>query len=498
MKSSKAEGTCSFLQSRQCRRLCLPGTLSLFLLILISSTFSLLNSANAFLVDYSSPSRAGPSARRSIVSGAVSATRLNEKASSSKSLPDYGKTTVQVDTIRLEDKSSSKNKKSVKEQWRRHDLFGSSIVDQTLEELEDDAEFQNTRQRMETIGLEGMTKEERTQRRRALTKLGVPPFAKFVREQTAGAPVLQRKLPTVLQINIGLYCNQACGHCHVESSPLRTEEMMTAETAAQCLELLKRTPSITTLDITGGAPELNPHFRYLVRMARILRPDLEIIDRCNLTVLQEPGQEDLVDFLKEHKVHIIASLPCYSADNVDAQRGNGVFERSIAALLALNDAGYGVSDETDTPLKLDLVYNPLGAFLPPPQDKLETQYKQQLRENFGILFDQLFTITNMPIKRFADFLHRRGELQEYMELLVRNFNPDTLPQLMCLDTISVGYDGKLYDCDFNQQLGYGVGVDSIHRGGKTVFDIDSLADLMEERIRTDNHCFGCTAGMGSS
>lgn len=224
---------------------------------------------------------------------------------------------------------------------------------------------------------------------------------------------------------------------------------MTAETAAQCLELLKNTPSIDTLDITGGAPELNEHFRYLVSTARAIRgKDLIIIDRCNLTVLQEPGQEDLVDFLKEHDVHVIASLPCYSAENVDTQRGSGVFERSIAALLALNDAGYGRNregDETsDGPrLQLDLVYNPLGAFLPPPQEKLQVQYQEQLAENFGILFDQLFTITNMPIKRFADFLHRRGELAEYMDLLVRNFNPDTVEELMCLNTINVGWDGKV-------------------------------------------------------
>mmetsp|Transcript_11100 Transcript_11100/g.22405 ORF Transcript_11100/g.22405 Transcript_11100/m.22405 type:complete len:404 (+) Transcript_11100:251-1462(+) len=326
---------------------------------------------------------------------------------------------------------------------------------------------------------------------------------------------LQRKAPTVLQINIGLYCNQACGHCHVESSPLRTEEMMTAQTAARCLELLKNTPSITTLDITGGAPELNQHFRYLVSTARALRgKDLIIIDRCNLTVLQEPGQEDLVQFLKEYDVHVVASLPCYSAENVDTQRGGGVFERSIAALLALNEVGYGRNREAGVDgndndndnadadhsprLQLDLVYNPLGAFLPPPQENLQVQYQKQLAENFGIIFDQLFTITNMPIKRFADFLHRRGELAEYMDLLVRNFNPDTVEQLMCLDTINIGWDGKIYDCDFNQQLGYSIGVDSIHRGGKTVFDIDSLDDLRDVRIRTDNHCFGCTAGMGSS
>lgn len=405
------------------------------------------------------------------------------------SLPDYGKTSVEVDKIKLEPK---KNK------WRREDLFGSSIVDQTLQELEEDDDFQATKEKLQEIGQEGMSKEERTQRRRALDKLGVEPFAKFLRKEMGTVDdkpfVLKRKTPTILQINIGLYCNQACGHCHVESSPLRTEEMMTADTAAQCLELLKNTKSITTLDITGGAPELNENFRYLVKMARSIRPDLEIIDRCNLTVLQEPGQEDLVEFLKENKVHIIASLPCYSEENVDQQRGNGVFERSIAALLALNDAGF--SSESD--LRLDLVYNPLGAFLPPPQEKLEVQYKEQLADNFGILFDSLFTITNMPIKRFADFLHRRDELQGYMDLLVRNFNKDTVENLMCLDTISVGWDGKIYDCDFNQQLGYAVGVDSIHRGGKTVFDLESLDELIESRIRTDNHCFGCTAGMGSS
>jgi radical SAM/Cys-rich protein len=295
-------------------------------------------------------------------------------------------------------------------------------------------------------------------------------------------------------MNIGLYCNQACGHCHVESSPLR-QEMMTADTAAQCVKLLAATPSITTLDITGGAPELNDSFRMLVQMARKVRPDVDIIDRCNLTVLQEPGQEDLVEFLKEHKVIVIASMPCYSEENVDQQRGNGVFERSIAALLALNEAGYGIEGSG---LQLDLVYNPLGAFLPPEQSKLEQQYTIELEKNFGILFNQLFTMTNMPIKRFADFLHRRGELKDYMELLIRNFNADTTKSLMCLDTVSVGYDGKVFDCDFNQQLGLMVGTDAIHQDGLSVFDMESLGDLQKHEIRTDNHCFGCTAGMGSS
>jgi radical SAM/Cys-rich protein len=340
-------------------------------------------------------------------------------------LPDYGKTSVDVDKIKLEKR----------DKWRRKDLFGTSLLDQTMEELENDTDFQDTAQRLQRMGAQAMTKEERTQRRRALDSLGVPEFNTFLKEK--GISIL-RKSPQVLQVNIGLYCNQACAHCHVESSPLRTE-MMTAKTAAQILNLLKNTPSITTLDITGGAPELNDNFRFLVRMARFLRPDIRIIDRCNLTVLQEPGQEDLVDFLKEHGVDIVASLPCYSQENVDTQRGSGVFERSVAALLALNEAGYGVDEK----LQLDLVYNPLGAFLPPPQASLQQKYKQELEENFGILFNQLFTMTNMPVKRFADFLHRRGELKEYMDLLVRNFNADTTTSLMCLDTVSIGHDGKV-------------------------------------------------------
>jgi radical SAM/Cys-rich protein len=232
-------------------------------------------------------------------------------------------------------------------------------------------------------------------------------------------------------------------------------------------------------------------------MARSLRPDdLDIIDRCNLTVLQEPGQEGLIDFLVQHKVHIIASLPCYSETNVDAQRGVGVFDRSISALIALNDAGYG---QLGSGLHLDLVYNPLGGFLPPEQKKLEAKYKEVLLANFGIVFNSLFTITNLPIKRFADFLYERGELEQYMELLVRNFNVQTLDHLMCLDTISVGWDGKLYDCDFNQQLGYGIGPQmSSGRGIKSVFDIENLNELQKCDVKTDNHCFGCTAGKGSS
>lgn len=381
-------------------------------------------------------------------------------------LPDYGKTSVEIDTIQL-----------TAARWRRQDLFGISLVEQTVKEM-----GENSAKNAPSA------KEELAARRRSLDTLGIPSFAAHLQEKT-GAVELRRKAAAVLQVNVGLYCNQACGHCHVESSPLRTHEMMSAETAAQCLKLLAATPSVSTLDITGGAPELNTCFRYLVATARELRPDIDIIDRCNLTVLQEPGQEDLVEFLKEHRVRIVASLPCYSAANVDQQRGDGVFERSIAALLALNDAGYGVGDPS---LPLDLVYNPSGAFLPPPQAKLQDQYKAQLADKFGIFFRDLYTMTNMPVKRFADFLHRRNELAAYMALLVRNFNPDTVDSLMCRDTISVGYDGKFFDCDFNQQLGLVLG------RGLTVFDVVNLVQLQEYSIKNEYHCFGCTAGMGSS
>lgn len=404
--------------------------------------------------------------------------RVSTEESAEVNLPDYGKTSIEVDKIRL-----SRAKK-----WRREDLFGNSLVDQTMDELKNDAEFQDTEKRLQTMGAAKMSKEERLMRRRALDDLGIPSFEDFLQTQLESekkVTLTRKQAPTVLQINIGLYCNQACAHCHVESSPLRTEEQMTTEVVARCLALLKTSPSIKTLDITGGAPELNSAFRYLVSMARALRPDLEIIDRCNLTVLQEPGQEDLVDFLKEQGVRIVASLPCYSAENVNQQRGNGVFERSVAALLALNEAGYGRPGEGMP--ALDLVYNPLGAFLPPEQGKLEAKYKEELDENFGILFDSLFTMTNMPIKRFADFLYRRGELQEYMDLLQRNFNKETMKSLMCLETVSIGYDGKIFDCDFNQQLGYGLGVDKIHQGGLTVFDVESFESLQDQAIRTGEY-----------
>jgi len=399
-----------------------------------------------------------------------------------KDLPDYGQTSIEIDKHVLTKKSKK---------WIRKDLFGQSLIDQTMEEIATNLEFQETERRFKELGQAGMSREEKLNRRRALDSLGIPSFNNFLKDKDEGAGtedhIIKRGEPELLQLNVGLYCNQACGHCHVESSPLR-KEMMTEDVASKCLELLVNTPSIHTLDITGGAPEMNANFRYLVSMARALRPDLNIIDRCNLTVLQEPGQEDLLSFMVKNRLHVIASLPCYSAKNVDSQRGGGVFDRSISALLALNEVGYA---QPHTGLTLDLVYNPLGAFLPPPQGSLEDKYKEVLAADFGIVFNSLFTMTNMPVKRFADFLHRRDELEDYMDLLVRNFNVGTLSSLMCLNTVSVDYNGNIFDCDFNQQLGNSI-------AGKTVFDISSLTELKKHDITNDNHCFGCTAGMGSS
>jgi len=379
-----------------------------------------------------------------------------------------------------------------------------SLVSDTLREMENDAEFQLTAKRLREEGAQRMTLEEKKKRRRALDALGVPNFTEFVATQQApdAEPVTARRATSVLQLNIGLYCNQACGHCHVESSPRRTESMSDA-VADRCVDLVGASPTVSTVDITGGAPELNPAFRRVVERVAALDEPVEVIDRCNLTVLTEPGQEDLADFLAEHRVRVVASLPCYSAKNVNMQRGKGVFDRSIAGLRALNDRGYGVEGSG---LALDLVYNPLGAFLPPHQAALEAKYRDELSHHFGVVFTNLFTITNMPIKRFADFLFRRGELEEYMGLLVRNFNLSTVDGVMCKETLSVGWDGQLYDCDFNQQLLMGLDMSSHPQNHKTaaaktnlsVFDIDKTDDLLHTPITHDNHCFGCTAGMGSS
>jgi len=304
---------------------------------------------------------------------------------------------------------------------------------------------------------------------------------------------VKRRPTEVFQINVGLYCNQACSHCHVESSP-RRKEMMDHRTAERCIEVIRNSKNITTLDITGGAPELNKEFKYLVTEAR--KMGVQVIDRCNLTVLDEPGQDELGKFLAEHQVRVVASLPCYSMQNVDQQRGRGVFDKSIDGLMKLNDLGYG----TDPVLGLDLVYNPAGAFLPPAQADLEAAYRNKLAEDFGIVFNSLFTITNMPIKRFADFLHRNVQLKEYMDLLVNNFNPATVDGLMCTNHISVRWDGTLFDCDFNQQMGDVMALGAVDRPGhtKTVFDIDSTSDFHDTEVYLDSHCFGCTAGAGSS
>ena len=301
-----------------------------------------------------------------------------------------------------------------------------------------------------------------------------------------GLGELRRREVTTLQINVGKLCNQACHHCHVEAGPKRTE-IMPAGVADRILALLAATPSIQIVDITGGAPELNENFRRLVSESR--RMQKQVIDRCNLTVLFEPGLETLAEFLAANSVEITASLPCYTESNVDQQRGKGAFEKSIRALRLLNEIGYG---QPGSSLALNLVYNPLGASLPPPQEKLEADYKSHLRESFGIEFNRLFTITNMPIKRFADMLVREGKHESYMGLLANHFNPATVEHVMCRDLVSIGWDGKIYDCDFNQML------DLETPGGKNIWEIDSFSELANSGIATDSHCFGCTAGAGSS
>ena len=298
-------------------------------------------------------------------------------------------------------------------------------------------------------------------------------------------PAIQRRTLTTLQVNLGYRCNQSCMHCHVNAGPNRTE-MMEAPTIALIPEVL-RTRSIKTLDLTGGAPELHASFRVLVTSARALK--VNVIDRCNLTVLFEPGQEDLAEFLAEQRVEVVASLPCYSADNVDQQRGKGVFEKSIAALKQLNALGYGYPDSG---LTLNLVYNPQGPSLPPNQTQLELAYKRELKEHFGIVFNRLFALTNMPINRFGSFLISKGQFHDYMTLLKNNHHAENLDAIMCRSLVSVDWKGYLYDCDFNQQLGLPIPGTQRH-----------LRDLLDKKpegnpIRVADHCFACTAGRGSS
>lgn len=300
-----------------------------------------------------------------------------------------------------------------------------------------------------------------------------------------GASPLRRAAVTTLQINLGKRCNQTCQHCHVNAGPARTE-MMTRDTADRILDWLAHT-AIPNVDITGGAPELNPNFRYLVASCCTLRR--HVIDRCNLTILFEPGQEDLPEFLAQHRVEVIASLPCYLPENVDAQRGDGVFEKSIRALQRLNALGYGRCDD----LVLNLVYNPLGATLPPPQAELEADYRHHLCDRYGIVFHRLYTLTNLPIARFAAWLHRENRYDTYLQLLADNFNPATLDHLMCRTTLSIGWRGEVYDCDFNQMLG----MQWRNSHPLHLWDI-AAADIEHRPILTGPHCFGCTAGSGSS
>jgi radical SAM/Cys-rich protein len=312
-----------------------------------------------------------------------------------------------------------------------------------------------------------------------------PAFDKILRDH--GVPQPERARLTTLQVNVGKRCNMACHHCHVEAGPKRTE-IMERDVAERIITLLSRSPAIEVVDFTGGAPELNPHFRWLVAESR--RLGRRVIDRCNLSVLFEGGQEDLAEFLADHEVEVVASLPCYSADNVEKQRGRGAFDRSIGALRVLNRLGYG---QGGSKLRLSLVYNPLGAFLPPAQAGLEQKYREELDRAFGIEFHELLTITNMPIKRFAHALERDGGLDDYMHLLASHFNLATTDALMCRSPVSVSWDGRLFDCDFNQMLELPLA--SAHR---TIWDIESFAELEGTTIRTADHCLGCTAGAGSS
>lgn len=304
--------------------------------------------------------------------------------------------------------------------------------------------------------------------------------------EQAGLRPLKATGITVLQLNVGKLCNQTCRHCHVDAAPDRTESM-SRETAALCIEALAKT-EIPTLDITGGAPELNQNFRWLVQQARSLQR--HVMDRCNLSVLLLPAQADLAEFLAAHHVEIVASLPYYKVQQTDAQRGDGVFKKSIEGLQRLNQLGYG---RPNSGLLLNLVYNPVGAFLPPKQDAIESQFRKELHKHHGIEFNRLYTITNMPISRFLEFLVESGNYDGYMERLANAFNPAAAAGVMCRYTLSVAWDGTLYDCDFNQMLNLPVD----QRAPRHIRDFNPLA-LNDRSIVTGNHCYGCTAGPGSS
>ncbi len=306
--------------------------------------------------------------------------------------------------------------------------------------------------------------------------------------------VLTRKTPEILQVNVGKMCNLTCVHCHVNAGPGR-KEIMTRETVDKILGWLESADTIHTVDLTGGAPEMNPEFKHFVTSARAMGK--KVIDRCNLTILTLEGYEDYAQFLADNQVEVVASLPCYSSENVEEQRGEGVFDASIEGLQMLNELGYGKEEA----LQLHLVYNPNGAFLPGDQSELEADYKVELKRAFNIVFNNLFAITNIPIARYASYLKRNKQLDEYMQLLIDNFNPASVTGLMCRNTINVGWMGEVYDCDFNQQLKL-----QLEDAGKESDVVDHKLNVWEvdiERftalpIQTGKHCFGCTAGAGSS
>lgn len=311
------------------------------------------------------------------------------------------------------------------------------------------------------------------------------PFLERIRQESDG---LRKRRIEVLQVNMGKYCNQACIHCHVEAGPGR-KEMMTRETIEAILKFLDRS-EIPTVDITGGAPELSRNFDYLVESCVGL--GRHVMDRCNLTVFFEPEKEYLPEFFRQNRVEVICSLPCYTEENVDRQRGDGTFDLSIRGLKRLNALGYGIPG---TGLELHLVYNPLGAYLPPAQEKLEQDYKRVLQEKFGIVFNRLYCLANMPITRFEKFLKRLGQYDQYLELLERSFNAATLDRVMCRDLLSVGWEGSVYDCDFNQMLDLPLR----DQDGKPLRIWQVTPEMLVNKpILIGNHCYACTAGSGSS
>lgn len=301
---------------------------------------------------------------------------------------------------------------------------------------------------------------------------------------------LKRTKPEILQINVGKLCNLTCVHCHVNAGPSR-KEIITRDTIDKILNWFEGTP-IEVVDLTGGTPEMIPDFRYLLESLREIRSTVHLMTRCNATILLEKGYDWIVPFYLKHGIEVIASMPCYEPENVNKQRGSGVFESSIEALKLLNRAGYG---KEGSGLNLHLVYNPSGAFLPPDQKVLESDYKEALKSNFGIVFNRLFALANLPVSRFASYLKRRGQYRSYLELLKDAFNPHTISGLMCKNTINVSWTGDVFDCDFNQMLH--LQLEDLSGFPLKVWDIDTDS-LKDRSIKTGEHCFGCTAGSGSS